>query len=376
MKVEQFFFVSHNMAMIENLCSRAILLQKGNLEREGKTSEVISHYLESTRKLSGIIARDIRGGIGGMRFRNCKILDKSGVEIGIIMSGVGFRIQIKFELIQNYKPIDPLVIIKLKSSTDIPLFVQHNLLHNYHLTNLSKENCIECNLKEFPFPAGAYYLDLRIIDNGTLLDEIENAIEIIVEQSNYFESGEIPDAKYGIALVRADWQLSGVKCFLIRLEFIFLFFPLTFFLYYVLLLYDKGKIAFFLLLFSSLFFYGYWNPKYLCLIIVSIVINYCLAKVINSKRIQENLLKKRYLLTSGIVINIGTLGYFKYTNFIVANINHFGGFSFAVENIVLPLAISFFTFQQIAFLVGFLPWVIKEYGFINYALSIHFSHCD
>jgi lipopolysaccharide transport system ATP-binding protein len=201
-------FVSHNMAMIENLCTRAILLQKGNLEREGKTSEVISHYLTSTHKSSEIISKDARGGNGGIRFRNCKLLDKSGGQLGIIRSGIGFRVQLKFELDEDYKPIDPLIIIKLKSTTGIPLFVQHNLLHNYHLVNLSKANCIECCLREFPFPAGVYFLDLRIIDNGIVLDELENVLEIDVEQSDYFESGEIPDAKFGLTLIRAEWQLS------------------------------------------------------------------------------------------------------------------------------------------------------------------------
>jgi len=200
------FFVSHNMAMIENLCSRVILLNKGCLSREGRTSQVISHYLGSTHKSSEIIAKDVRGGTGGIRFSDCKLLDKSGGELGIIKSGIGFRIQLKFVLDEGYKPIDPLIIINLKSSTDIPLFIQHNLLHNYHLKNLLKENCIECSLKEFPFPAGVYHLDLRIIDGDELLDELDNALEIDVEQSDYFESGEIPDARFGLALIRADWQ--------------------------------------------------------------------------------------------------------------------------------------------------------------------------
>jgi lipopolysaccharide transport system ATP-binding protein len=200
-------FVSHNMAMIENLCTRAILLQKGNLTKEGKTAQVISHYLESTHKSSEIISK-VRGGTGAIRIRNCKLLDKSGEELGIIKSGIGFRIQLKFELDESYKPIDPLIIIKLKTSTDIPLFIQHNLLHNYHLKNLSKENCIECSLKEFPFPPGVYHLDLQIIDGEELLDNLYNIMEIDVEQSDYFESGEIPDARFGLAIIRADWKLS------------------------------------------------------------------------------------------------------------------------------------------------------------------------
>ena len=203
-------FVSHNMAMIENLCIRTILLDNGKLKKEGETSQVIFNYLESTHKSSGKISENVRGGTGSMRFIDYKLLDNDGRKLEIIKAGISFSLQLKFEVNQNYKPIDPLIILKLKSSTDIPLFVQHNLLHNYHLKNLSKENCIECSLKEFPFPAGLYYLDLRIIDNGTLLDEIENVTEINVEQTDYFESGEIPDARYGLMLIRADWKLNNL----------------------------------------------------------------------------------------------------------------------------------------------------------------------
>jgi hypothetical protein len=49
---------------------------------------------------------------------------------------------------------------------------------------------------------------LRIIDSGEVLDELENVTEINVEQSDYFESGEIPDSKFGLAMVRADWQIN------------------------------------------------------------------------------------------------------------------------------------------------------------------------
>ena len=91
------FLVSHNMAMIEYLCSRVILLDKGSLAMDGSTSEVISNYLGSTHKSSEIISRDVRGGTGGIRFRNCKLLDKRGRKLGIIRSGFGFRIQLNFE---------------------------------------------------------------------------------------------------------------------------------------------------------------------------------------------------------------------------------------------------------------------------------------
>jgi D-alanyl-lipoteichoic acid acyltransferase DltB (MBOAT superfamily) len=156
------------------------------------------------------------------------------------------------------------------------------------------------------------------------------------------------------------------------LEFIFLFLPATLFFYYTLLRYGNGSIACLFLLCSSLIFYGYWNPKYLYLIIGSIVLNYCCGRLIISKKVQENLLIQRFLLASGIIFNISAIGYFKYANFLVENINNVGGFSFTLEKIVLPLAISFFTFQQIAFLIDSYRGIAKEYNFFNYALFVTF----
>lgn len=99
---------------------------------------------------------------------------------------------------------------------------------------------------------------------------------------------------------------------------------------------------------GSFFFYGSWNPTYLPLLICSIVVNFCVGKFIESGN------KKRFTLVFGLVFNLGLLGYFKYTNFFINNINLTLGTQFQVEPIVLPLAISFFTFQQIV-------WIIDKY---------------
>ena len=67
----------------------------------------------------------------------------------------------------------------------------------------------------FPFPSDRYFIDFRIIDNGKLIYENENAFQIVVEDSDFFGSGEIPEVKYGVAMVRASWELFK-KCYLIH----------------------------------------------------------------------------------------------------------------------------------------------------------------
>lgn len=120
------------------------------------------------------------------------------------------------------------------------------------------------------------------------------------------------------------------------------------------------------LVFASLFFYGYWDPVYLLLIGSSIVVNFTLAN-----RIRETQHKQGYLYT-GILFNLGLLGYFKYADFFIDNVNMALASQIPELNIVLPLAISFFTFQQVAYLVDTKNGECEESGFLSYCLFICF----
>jgi alginate O-acetylation protein len=131
-------------------------------------------------------------------------------------------------------------------------------------------------------------------------------------------------------------------------EFIFLFLPFTFFIYFYLNKKRLGDLAKGFLVLSSLFFYSWWNVAYLPLILGSMIFNYCFGLELNKDNPK---ISKKIILVLGIAANLALLGYFKYSDFLISNIN----FAFDVQishlNLLLPLAISFFTFQQIAYLV-------------------------
>ncbi len=133
--------------------------------------------------------------------------------------------------------------------------------------------------------------------------------------------------------------------------FIFAFLPITFTLYFLLARYKNGEAAITFLVLASLFFYGWWNPAYLVLMLISIGVNYTIGESIVRYRAANNLHQTKLLLTSGIIFNLGLLGYFKYANFIFENTNLLLGFNLPINEIILPLAISFFTFQQVAYLI-------------------------
>lgn len=154
--------------------------------------------------------------------------------------------------------------------------------------------------------------------------------------------------------------------------FIFAFLPCTFSIYFLLAKYKGGEAAIVFLVIASLFFYGWWNPVYLVLILISIGVNYYIGETIVRYRLIVNFQKAKLLLICGILFNLGLLGYFKYANFIIENTNSILGFNVDVDQIILPLAISFFTFQQLAYLVDAYKGITKEFKFSHYVLFVTF----
>ena len=154
-------------------------------------------------------------------------------------------------------------------------------------------------------------------------------------------------------------------------EFLFLFLPVVFAGFFWLARFDH-KLGALWLAFSSLFFYGWWSPKYVGLLLISAVINYSLAYVVGHKRSRTH---AKIILIFAIAANLSLLGFYKYANFFINTTNWMSGGSLHLVDIVLPLGISFFTFTQIAFLVDVYRGVAREYNFIHYLLFVtYFPH--
>jgi len=155
------------------------------------------------------------------------------------------------------------------------------------------------------------------------------------------------------------------------LVFIFLFLPVSFGIYFYLNKKRLTTISKAFLVFSSLFFYSWWNIAYLPIILASILFNY-VAGVSLSKDEEHTRVSKKSLLVFGVTANVLLLAYFKYADFLIDNLNLAAGTSFPLLHLALPLAISFFTFQQIAYLVDSYKGKTREYDFLNYANFVTF----
>ena len=158
-------------------------------------------------------------------------------------------------------------------------------------------------------------------------------------------------------------------------EFIFLFLPITFAVYFWLNKKRLTQASKAWMVFASLFFYSWWNAVYLPIMLGSILFNFAIGSTIthiNGMQSSKKRFSSKTMLVFGIIANVLLLAYFKYMDFFIVNFNAMVGTHLDLIHIVLPLGISFFTFTQIAYLVDAYRDEVKEMDYLNYTLFVTF----
>ena len=151
--------------------------------------------------------------------------------------------------------------------------------------------------------------------------------------------------------------------------FVFLFLPIVLIGFYAIGSRSAAGAAAWLFV-TSIFFYGYWLPAFALLLLGSIGVNFALGvRIANAPR--GGGLARAWLVT-GIALNLAVLGYFKYANFFIENLNTALGFEWRLGEVILPIGISFYTFTQIAYLVDAWYGKVREASFIQYGLFVTF----
>lgn len=153
------------------------------------------------------------------------------------------------------------------------------------------------------------------------------------------------------------------------LPFIFIFLPITLIVFYFLAKHIHHYAGISWLIVASLIFYGYWNVNYVPLILVSIFFNYFSARAITAASIKTERTRK-ILLVIAVAGDLSLLGFYKYTDFFISNINSAMHFHLSLPNIILPLGISFYTFTQISYLVDSYRSRNSERNLLKYGLFV------
>lgn len=151
--------------------------------------------------------------------------------------------------------------------------------------------------------------------------------------------------------------------------FTLVFLPLCLAGYFGLNRLGRYTLAQFFLFGMSLWFYGYFHPSYLVIMVGSIVGNYLFTLLL--AKLRRPMARKAAMVTA-VLLNLGVLFYFKYFDFFLANVNRLIGTSFSGLNVMLPLGISFFTFQQVGYIVDAYRGELRRYPFVQYACFVSY----
>jgi len=160
-------------------------------------------------------------------------------------------------------------------------------------------------------------------------------------------------------------------------DFIFVFLPITTVGFWLLSSFQKRFLVTGWLILVSLVFYSIWSPKFLLLLLASVGINWLIGEALARQRrdLQDDekmTATVKLLVILGISLNLGFLGYFKYTNFFIDTVNNFGSGLERIDDLVLPLGISFYTFEQLSYLMGIANGKGQHYSFSRFLLFVTF----
>jgi lipopolysaccharide transport system ATP-binding protein len=201
-------FVSHNMAAIESLCQRGIVISAGKIVVDGTQLEAIFSYLSDVTS-SSISLRDRtdREGNGDVRITEIEYRDENGKPLTTLRSGQTVDILLHFETSAGVRAGNVITSIAVRTQMDVPVFLLHNRLTGDDWGQLPQHGTFVCRIKKLPLPASVYRLRYTLIRHGEYLDGLSNAKELIVDKGDFFGTGEAPPITHGVCLTDAEWRL-------------------------------------------------------------------------------------------------------------------------------------------------------------------------
>lgn len=205
-------FVSHNMAAIENLCSRVVVLDEGKKIFEGETKKAIDHYLLSYKQdMRNLRDFSSRKGNGELRIVDLKFRNENGQIRNCMSCGEPVDIVMEYENYGLSENTELLVQIYVKTARGVPLFGTHNKLFGipFKSKNIGKRGFFICHIDSLPLTPSIYLLDLYVQrSGGVILDQILGAGRLDIEASNFLGSGRLPSLEAGPLVIKADWRIE------------------------------------------------------------------------------------------------------------------------------------------------------------------------
>jgi len=206
-------FVSHNMATVTTLCSRAVLLDNGSLVESGPTREIVDAYLQRGREASStpLTQRIDRSGEGSVRFTALGLEDGAGNAITMATSGRPVTMRLDYTSADGQPVHGVIVEVVVRGLWGQPLFTCLSRVAKSRFSNLAPNGSIWCHIPVLPLLPGVYRLDLSLKVDEVVTDRINHASELTVSEGDFFGSGKLPPREAGEFLVLHEWEATEAR---------------------------------------------------------------------------------------------------------------------------------------------------------------------
>lgn len=197
-------FVSHNMVSIQALCSKVIVLGNGRVVFDGAVNKAIDYYIQQN---ADVVDINIKDRIDRQGNNNLKIVDirfvntKTGEKIKVVKTGMPVNIEVAYELKENIKFDDIHLSINFSYIRGQQAFVCNNKFNGDRLKNIENNGVFVCQIKKWPLIAGSYKYRVHCEGDRELLDRVDNAGKVIVEDGDFYGTGvKIPSHLNGVLI--------------------------------------------------------------------------------------------------------------------------------------------------------------------------------
>jgi lipopolysaccharide transport system ATP-binding protein len=205
-------FVSHNMAAVQSLCNRGIVLDEGRVVYTGGAADAVSYYLHTINPAGGSLReRTDRSGSGDVRLVGLELRDMDGKPITSVWSGQDVDVCFFLEN-HTSNPFPKLHLdFVVKNQLELVVFKQHNKGQMERWGKLSRKAMAVCRVRNVPLPESVYQIDVRIRHDamGQVMDQVSSALEFTVMGSDFFGPSDLSRSSKYACLVRGDWRLDS-----------------------------------------------------------------------------------------------------------------------------------------------------------------------
>jgi lipopolysaccharide transport system ATP-binding protein len=205
-------FVSHNMASIQQLCTKGILLNAGSVQYSGGIQPAVAAYLQNLQTVATeteLALRSDRSGNGSFRFTRVACLDRDGNEIQQVLSGQELTLRFYYESEREVKSDSILVAFNVRSSQGYLLSNLNSKDAGESIPQLFRKGYVECSWPRFNLRSGIYSCTLFCSVGGEVMDMITNAFLLNVEDGDYYDSGSMIGREQGEVLIDHTWNPGG-----------------------------------------------------------------------------------------------------------------------------------------------------------------------